>query len=766
MFQNVTQKSWHISTMDNGYIYLVDNQLFGGQFLKYGWTDNPHERLKGFNGSPFPFTYHKLFRITKVPQHILCTEHDNVIKTMLKRKKGKYNLRQFYQGGSTEYITGDFSEVPKIMINEGYELREVTLDDVPKQDRSKSNGASRKSIAKMMGIDDEQSQPSTSQHYTQRDTLKEIYLQDVMKGRAFRQVQDDLWTLFEGMCQQSDIVKGIVQWPTGVGKTVAITSMLYLARHYHFVTKPNKPFRALVISPKNDILETTLSTYTALEQFGLKVLTGFGGQLSSIDIPSNESFILLATHQGLVCCGQNKEQPYIYNLTDIDFVLYDEVHRITGDQLFKALNDLVPKWQTKYLLGTSATPLTSNAEQHIKFHDLFGSPPNIIHRCEYVDAINKGWIAKPRFNVYMTNKQDDTKAFIMGMWSYIDTIITKRKQCEQWKYGKIIWYFPSSLKALSNALSVLLSLHLPNVKFYVANVELIDKVNQKYVSDAATFKHTQGGDGNTHILLACQKFREGSDIQGIEMNAVCIGETIEPYILIQIVGRALRTDYEGKIGDCCILKTINKVTQTKQTPNDVLYEIFKRLTIDYGICPLEQEDEIKATDAKTITKHNVQKIVDMLLGDVTVDFETQSKTFDKEEASEILQKMYVRELIETNPKLKYQAVRALNQEYGFQSREHYMKSEDTHMSFVKDPEATFKDKWISWYHFLGVDTSNFPQTKEEFVKYCKKHDIRNNRSYEVHYNKNNIALPQDPFHMYKNFTNWSQELSDDDDLIW
>lgn len=755
--------------MEHGYIYLVDNQLFGGQFLKYGWTDNPHERLKGFDGSPFPFTYQKLFMIMKVPEHILCTEHDNVIKIVLKRKKGKYNLRQFYQGGSTEYITGDFNEVPKLMTNEGYELREVSLDDVPKQEHSKSKSASRKSIAKMMGIDDEESKASTSQQSlecsTQRDTLKDIYIQNVMKGRVLREVQDELWTTFEGMCQQSDTVKGIVQWPTGVGKTVAITSMLYLARHYHFVEKPNKPFRAMVISPKNDILETTLSTYTTLEQFGLKILTGFGGQLSSINIPTNDSFILLVTHQGLVCNSQNKEQPYIYNLTDIDFVLYDEVHRITGDLLFTSLNVLVPKWQTKYLLGTSATPLTSNAEQHFKFHDMFGSPPNIIHRCEYVDAINKGWIAKPRFNVYMTNKQDDRKTFITGMWSYIDKIITKRKSCQQWRYGKMIWYFPSSLKALSNALSVLLSLNLHSVKFYVANAELIDKANHNYVNDADAFKHTKGGDGKTHILLACQKFREGSDIQGIEMNAVCIGETIEPYILIQIVGRALRTDYEGKVGDCCILKTVNKVTQTQQTPDDVLYEIFKRLTIDYGICPLEQEDDRKANN-KTITKYDVHKIVDMLIGDVTIDFETQSKTFDKEEASQILQKMYVRELIETNPKLKYKAVRTLNQEYGFQSREQYIDSEDTHISFVQDPEATFKDEWISWYHFLGVDTSAFPQTKEEFVKYCKDNAIRNNKTYDMHYNKNKTVLPHDPFQMYKNFTNWHQELSNEDDLIW
>lgn len=732
--------------MNHGYIYLVDNELFCGRFIKYGYTYEPHKRLTGYIGSPYPFKYKQLFMITKVPKHMLCTQHDNVIKNALKHKNHNYNLQQFYRGGSTEFITGDFTEVPRVLIDEGYELQEVSLKDVPKPNPRKSNGESRESIAKMMGIDDDPSQQSASSD-SLNDTLKDIYVADVMQGIPLRQVQNELWTLFEEQCQNNNNVKGIVQWPTGVGKTVAITSMVYIARHYH----SDKPFRALVISPKNDILETTLKTYKALEKFGIKVLIGFGGGLSSVKIPSNDSFILLATHHGLISNGQH-DTSFIRRLQDIDFVLYDEVHRITGDELFKALNDMVQVWKTRYLLGTSATPLTSNAVQHVKFYNMFGNPINILHRCEYMDAINNRWIARPRFNIYITNKQEDTRLWILGMLIYLSNMIDKRKNEGLWRFGKIIWYFPSSLQALRNALSVLLSENIPNVKFYAANNELLGG----QVQNAEAFKNVSESGGFTHILLACQKFREGSDIQGIEMNVVCIGDTIEPYILIQIAGRTLRLDYDGKIGDCCIMKCIKP--ETKQTPDSVLFDIFKRLTVDYNI-------ETDMSTEPTLT--NVKKRVEKMIGNVTVDINGINKTLYNNEASDILQKLYVREKLEQTPKLKYNVIKGFNKEYNFQSRHEYMQSEQVHKYFVSKPEVTFKDEWFSWYHFLGIDTSNFPQTKDEFITYCRSNGINNSKEYTAHYNKNNSLqdiLPQDPFQMYNNFTNWSQELSSEDEL--
>ena len=46
-----------------------------------------------------------------------------------------------------------------------------------------------------------------------------------------------------------------------------------------------------------------------------------------------------------------------------------------------------------------------------------------------------------------------------------------------------------------------------------------------------------------------------------------------------------------------------------------------------------------------------------------------------------------------------------------QSKNEYEMRAEEHPKYIPNPKEYFKDHWISWYDYLGVDTSQYPQTK-------------------------------------------------------
>jgi len=81
-------------------------------------------------------------------------------------------------------------------------------------------------------------------------------------------------------------------------------------------------------------------------------------------------------------------------------------------------------------------------------------------------------------------------------------------------------------------------------------------------------------------------------------------------------------------------------------------------------------------------------------------------------------------------------------------------------SLIKDPKSYFKDWWICWYHFLGVDTSGFPQTKSDWIRVCKEMGIT---SWSQYKEKNSLTLPPDPGQMYEDYTNPIKEFEVEED---
>lgn len=384
-----------------------------------------------------------------------------------------------------------------------------------------------------------------------------------LAGRKMRRVQAELWDLWDAATSRPEPTKGIVQWATGVGKTVAISLFLFLSWKHH---QGLEPFRAIILAPTKSILRLLVDAAKLLESDGLTVLEGFEDEsLGTIRLPADKPYVLLTTHAAVV----RHQDRMVGVFQTLDFLLYDEVHRITGEQLATFLTATLPSMtRLSAFLGTSATPFTSRTDQHRKIRDLFDG--RILHSCDYATAIREGWIARPRVKLIMVPPADRMAVVARTLQERF----AQRKQVGQVFGGKVILYFKDTaqIKAAYPALRAA----WPTAELFTANA--FPNLGLQDTSD--TFCTAPPGTG-VRILLACQKFREGSDIKGVDMTGLVGQKDIEPYILLQIIGRALRIETDpAKIGDCMVFR--DKAEEEDTNPAQILYDVFANLILDMG----------------------------------------------------------------------------------------------------------------------------------------------------------------------------------------
>jgi len=550
------------------------------------------------------------------------------------------------------------------------------------------------------------------------------------QGSSPRRNQEELWNILEILCDQPQpFYKGIIQWATGTGKTIALLMLFVM---FSEATKRNGAiFRGLLISPRNDIFHTIIHHIHKLSKWGITVCEGHNGKLSSLSIPLDKPVIITATHASLTDSIRWDKLPIITHAH------YDEVHRITGEEFHIRLQQKLEVWNTPFLTGTSATPKTCNLTQHKRLTELFGNPLSILHRCDVDEAIQEGWIAVPRFGVHVLSNKLKRNIVIRHFVDVVHQSILEKQTQQLWKGGKVIVYLPS-IKEVCEAVAIAKEC-MPDWHIYTA----VEDVSESAVTDDQFIRDE--ADGQPRILFACERYREGSDIKGLEMTIVLMGNTIAAYILLQIAGRAVRLDHIGKEGWCVIVRPSDEGTTED--------EVFDSIVLDIM--------EFIGSDDISPSKEKIKRVVEQFFGSVAIS----GKIYHVEETIQRIQAMYARKAFErADPKEKYEVIRALNRDMGLRSRHEYSLCSTHHPKYVMDPKAYFKDQWVSWYHFLGVDTSSFPQTKTEWTARWKQMGIR---SWEEYTQKNSSLLPANPGEMYESYTNPIAEFNEEEDeIVW
>ena len=109
---------------------------------------------------------------------------------------------------------------------------------------------------------------------------------------------------------------------------------------------------------------------------------------------------------------------------------------------------------------------------------------------------------------------------------------------------------------------------------------------------------------------------------------------------------------------------------------------------------------------------------------------------------------------------EYNYIQSINTELNIKSKYEYINNynKENHREYIDDPFKYFKIKgvWKDWYNFLGVDTTKFISTKEEWKIFCKKNKITSS-NYKDKCNEF-AELPPELDEIYVNFTNINNEL--------
>jgi superfamily II DNA or RNA helicase len=563
-------------------------------------------------------------------------------------------------------------------------------------------------------------------NFRDKRQLEKKFYTTFLPNKTPRRIQTELWHIFKQICDEEKKYRGIVQWATGTGKTIATLILFVLSATAHI--KKGKIFRGLMIAPKNDIFDTIIHHIRKLSNWDIVIYEGHNAQLSSLQIPIDKHVLITATHASLTDAQQWLKLPPITHCH------YDEVHRITGDMFYNALQENLEKWDTQYLTGTSATPKTCITSQHNKIAELFGNPLNILHKCDVDEAIAEGWIAQPRFGVNVIPKGMSKNDTIHAVINIVQKSIADKQSQKKWRGGKVIVYMPLRID-ICQAVIVAKEI-MPEAKIYTAVEHAEASDDDMFVSDES--------DGTPRILFACERYREGSDIHGLEMTVVLMGETIGANIIVQIAGRALRQDYEGKEGWCIIVRPSEDGTHEDDVFDSIMFQIVD--FIGQGSNPSQSK---------------VRQLVEKYFGQMAIS----GKVYDVEETVRRIQTFYARKAFEhATPKEKYEVVRDLNCEMMIQTKDQYNQKSDVHIKFIENPRFYFKDHWVSWYHFFGINTSAYPQTKTEWMQKCKELGILRWQDYKETHKKNN--LPENPGEMYEDYTNWDREVGTEDDYVW
>ena len=108
---------------------------------------------------------------------------------------------------------------------------------------------------------------------------------------------------------------------------------------------------------------------------------------------------------------------------------------------------------------------------------------------------------------------------------------------------------------------------------------------------------------------------------------------------------------------------------------------------------------------------------------------------------------------------EYNYVRSINSSLNIKSKKEYVERKDNHNHFIDFPEEYFKSKgvWNNWYDFMGVDTTKFIQSKQDWINFCKEKKIKSLNEYYMSCEEHDI-LPKEPDEFYSHFTNILSEL--------
>ena len=425
------------------------------------------------------------------------------------------------------------------------------------------------------------------------------------------------------------------------------------------------------------------------------------------------------------------------------FIAFDECHSSMAPKTYEFLQYAKNIWKSN-IQGMSATPyrkggsnvvsldgLTEKVDNRQKLLNIFNKEDNInelnvISWCNIKEAIEEEYILEPVFhwfsinNYYSKSKSNDNENEINSVYSVLNETLDNCPYKKVIVWCKIInntqdWFnnFEKNRDKYPN---------LSNMKFYIDH----SKIDEEY-SKYDEFYNEQG-----HAIMFCaNKYREGSDIPYLDCELFLdkVKDRTE-IVYIQSIGRVLRKDINrlkrnGHIIDSFVsdddTKKIRDIVtkilkyyfdlyeisfNTKNTDFSIKSHVFNEILKNLKIEPEKKEISILLNNNKKIT-------IDLAKIDIsTLEWSTLMKEFKNVLTFEF----------EFTEEDEFNELKKKVIPYGFKTAEEYKSNVEKYDFDVYEPNIKYERLWNGWYDFLGVDTSIYFKSLNEWINEIKKID--------------------------------------------
>jgi superfamily II DNA or RNA helicase len=297
----------------------------------------------------------------------------------------------------------------------------------------------------------------------------------------------------------------------------------------------------------------------------------------------------------------------------------------------------------------------------------------------------------------------------------------------------------------------ILSLNVLSIqKEKIYNNSLHSKNCNDLDSEVNKFKNTYYG-----IISCVYIFGEGFDLP--KLNGVCIAGNMQSETrIVQYLLRPNRLDFENPNKKAYVI--IPYIDEDDWETEDKSYEKVRTIVSQMRNVDENIEQKIFVSVGKKEKKEKTKKEERIIYCDDYI-FEENMSELNKIKLRLRYSKALGSKFTEEQDEYNY--VRSINSSLNIKSKKDYIQQQDIHIhsNFIASPEEYFKSKgvWNNWYDFMGVDTTKFIQSKQEWINFCKEKGIKSLDDYYIYCEEYDI-LPKEPADFYKDFTNIPSEL--------
>lgn len=709
--------------MTFSYIYLRDNEWNCHEnLIKLGVTRQLINRESGYKTcEPILGEYIQVYQIPLLLDKFVEKKLNQYFKT-----KHVIRFNQYNKTGGTEYYGRSIiEELDKAMATLKVKYKRLTCEEICTQERKEYIHDSKKTLVSNVHFH------TFLEHPSRRiEKLKE-------NRRSKYAPYPHQKTVLDGIAEfYREHDAGKIIWACGLGK--ALLSILMVD-----ILKFN---RILVGVPSTYLQEQFVSEILKLfpNKFNICLVGGdekFGRQFS--DLSSGD---ILASRQGIQFIVSTYHSCHLLLPYQVDFKIGDECHHLVGlDSESEKGFRLFHKIQSNKTLFMTATEKTCDKGYSMDDPLVFG--PTIDEK-SVKWAIENKCITDYQIVCLKSNKED------------IDSILSGMK------------LIPTNHSLFTSTYMCLKSLSiystLTHILLYTNTIEDSDLANEylRQLLTTSEFEHLNGmyhkslhsgskeniKDETTtfktsHCGIICCAYIFGEGVDLPELNGVCVTSNMRSEI--RITQYLLRPNRKQKDNECKVAFIIIPYTDDEWISEGRMQSIIWSMRNEDDLV----EQKILVSELKPVKQELVMD-------------ETKKDIFVLSENTGELNRIKVRLRYSrtlrsdfTEEEDEYNYVKVLNAELNLESKSDYIESELIHINFIKDAETYFKKRgvWTDWLDFLGTDTSQFIDTKDAWVKYCKYLKIGSVEEYKC-VAETDKKLPKDPELFYKDFGNIGSEL--------